>query len=347
MNSNTSRSFRIDLLRIISVLIVVISHYSFFPAARIDGTMGVAIFFMVSGYCMAFSTKGRTGLQFLQARFFRLAPALIVCATITSVGEHLFPDLRPDRLQGWKDYALNVVCLPFANTICDVGYLVKGGESVHYTLVDGAYWSLLVELRFYLLLWITVFVLGLRKPSVAFACASVLAAAGLQFPLVSKGNDFIPYLCFFAFGMGARDASTGDRWGYVAMGIAIVSFFALCAFSVTAPSMSFSRASFLHYAICFVVFAGVMRFCPDLKMPFVATAGILTYPFYLIHQDLGYLVIEGSLPYIGDVSAKILAFIFAVVCAIAVQSVVQRVTPLSPRDKISEKSVEQARSSVV
>lgn len=105
------RSSSIDLLRILSLALVVSAHYSLLPAT-IGGTHGVVIFFMVSGYCMAFSMQGRTGGAFLAARFWRLVPLLILCATVTATAEALLPQLRPDRLQSWQDYWRNITCLP-------------------------------------------------------------------------------------------------------------------------------------------------------------------------------------------------------------------------------------------
>ena len=89
-----TRNLAVDLLRVFSVALVMLSHYGLL-GGWMGGTHGVAIFFMISGYCMRYSTGGRTGGAFLKARFWRLIPTLMVCATLTAAVETL--NILPER----------------------------------------------------------------------------------------------------------------------------------------------------------------------------------------------------------------------------------------------------------
>lgn len=88
--------------------LVVLSHYDLLGGFLLGGTHGVALFFMVSGYCMYYSTHGRTGLDFLKARFWRLVPIFVICATVTALIETF--NTMPERSQTFKSYLANIFC---------------------------------------------------------------------------------------------------------------------------------------------------------------------------------------------------------------------------------------------
>lgn len=219
-----NRSAGIDLLRLISFVIVMGSHYTIWPNYDLGGTRGVAIFFMVSGFCMGYSLHDREGTQFLLARFWRLVPILIVCMTITAAFESSFYWVQPDRMQSAFDYLKNMVCLPSGNLVCDALGFALLGRPISFRWVDGVYWSLLVEIRFYLLLWFLVYVLKVRYFSLVVAVLAFFAPLNYDFPFLSKGLDFLPYLSFFAFGLGTREVLDGKRYGYSTSTLGFLSF---------------------------------------------------------------------------------------------------------------------------
>ncbi len=92
-----------------------------------------------------FHWGGRTGVAFLKARFWRLVPTLMVCATLTAAVETL--NILPERSQSVRSYLANLACLPLGNLLCDAASVTISGKPVAYSWVDGAYWSLLVEIR--------------------------------------------------------------------------------------------------------------------------------------------------------------------------------------------------------
>lgn len=93
------------------------------------GWVGVEIFFVISGFVIAYSSANAGFPRFVRSRFLRLFPAILVCATITLaviVGNDLMPFSR--ALQA---YWRTLVIWPFG------GWL------------DNVYWTLSVELTFY------------------------------------------------------------------------------------------------------------------------------------------------------------------------------------------------------
>lgn len=325
--NNVNRSAGIDLLRILSFLIVLGSHYEIWPEYDLGGTRGVAIFFMVSGFCMGYSLQGRSGFQYLSARFWRLVPILLVCMTITAAFEGSLYWLRPDRTQSALDFLKNAVCLPSGNLFCDgLGFVILG-RPISFRWVDGAYWSLLVEIRFYVLLWLLVYVLRIRSCGLVVAALACLAPLNYDFPLLSKGLDFLPYLSFFAFGMGVREFLDGKPHGIATAALAFFSFVANTWLGAEAISMKFDWSGFLAYAACFPVFLLPVMLLRRVPSGGMAVLGLMTYPCYLLHQDIGYIIIEVVRPYHSTVAGALIATLFVLVMGGLVVLLDQRVTP--------------------
>lgn len=314
------RLLSVDILRIASICIVIFSHYSFYPRADIGGTTGVVLFFMISGFCMAYSTEGRTGSGFILARVKRLAPEFFVCVTITALIEGAWPDIRPDRAQMARDYLFNVVCLPTGNIFCDAVMQVRTGAPVNYVLVDGAYWSLLVEFRYYILLWFLAYVVRVPRPAIVMAVLAVASGFSADLPFASKANDFAQYLSFFAFGMAVRDLRDGNRCGYLIGVLAIASFVFNSMMGTKAYSMPLGDGVLLRYAACFVVFPSIIWLAGQRKSGKIcATLGLISYPLYLLHQDVGFIMIDCLSVSMSSVEAKIFTVVVMIVAAYFIQ----------------------------
>ena len=88
----------LDLLRLVAVLGVILFHYGFrgptaFNVTHVAvpeltwiaryGFLGVPIFFVISGFVIAYSAEGRTATTFAIARFSRIYPCFLFCMTLT------------------------------------------------------------------------------------------------------------------------------------------------------------------------------------------------------------------------------------------------------------------------
>ena len=140
----------LDALRVFAALIVVAVHFGFtlwapgnnplgvpthsydllFPYTQ-SGWVGVQIFFVLSGFVIAYSAYSAQAMGFLRQRLVRLVPGLALCATFTAVfavGAHLYPARLAFTL--WRN---SVIFRPASNYI------------------DGCHWTLPIEMSFYLL----------------------------------------------------------------------------------------------------------------------------------------------------------------------------------------------------
>lgn len=142
------RVFALDIARFLAALLVVLYHY----LGRIDsdaftntyvfakfGWMGVPFFFILSGYVIAQSAVGKTGVRFAVDRFVRLFPTLWVCILLTCLVWYL--SSYPDKT---IDFYIFISSFTLLNSIFDLPY------------ADGVYWTLFEELKFYFLIWLLV-----------------------------------------------------------------------------------------------------------------------------------------------------------------------------------------------
>jgi peptidoglycan/LPS O-acetylase OafA/YrhL len=334
IDSLKSRYLSIDLLRILSICFVLISHYGLRPYIPFgnffDGTHGVVIFFMISGYCMKNSLQSRTAKEFLWARFLRLTPALLICATFTMIIEMMFANLRPDRLQTIPDFLFNLMCLPIGNLVCDIFTNLKG-RPVMYSWVDGAYWSLLVEIRFYLLLAFLCYAFKIKSIAITLSLLCILASFNFEFSIISKGKDFFLYLSFFAYGYAFKSFIEGNKKALISLFFSYSIFSLNCFVGAEAISMVLDASLWVSYSACFLIFSTVVAYCPNHGSIFRRRLGYLTYPIYLLHQDIGLIIIESIRPYIGQISSAFIAAIISALLAIVVQRLVNQGSNLSRR----------------
>ena len=146
----------LNLLRFFAALNVVGSHkfetllsmgylpafLQMFSSLAQYGYLGVDLFFMISGFVIMLSSEGRTVGQFALARFMRLYPMFWVCISITTI----IAVLANTQHISLGQYLAGLTMVP--DTFGAFAY------------IDGVYWTLEIELRFY---FFVALLLGLRK----------------------------------------------------------------------------------------------------------------------------------------------------------------------------------------
>lgn len=277
----SERSTAIDCLRAISVIWVLLYHFVPLPVFN-RGTFGVLLFFIISGYCIAFSAESsQTAPHFYAKRLGRLLPALMVCGFLTTLFKHLMPDLvEPGRGLTWIHYVETIVSLPTLNVL-----------EINYNLPDGAYWSLQIEFQFYVFCFLMM-ALGLKQRLLALLCAVTIFRSLTTSTDYYTSNDFFP---FFIAGMSvaalvrgrAREAIGGI---IVAFSIELYHLYG----HVRQPSVPIEmyRSLLLWCGTAAVYLAA--RYDHRLPRAFrgLAAIGVISYPLYLIHQDVGNMILK-------------------------------------------------------
>ncbi len=104
------------------------------------GWLGVEVFFLISGFVICMSAWGRSLGDFVTSRVSRLYPAYWVAVLLTAAVLTVWPNVR--SADNWETVLTNLTMLQQGLGVPDV---------------DDAYWTLFIELKFYLLFAIVVF----------------------------------------------------------------------------------------------------------------------------------------------------------------------------------------------
>ena len=324
MSTNHYRHNEIDLLRGIACAAVVAFHYLsrgprsgwmpdalFAPAEAVAayGYLGVHFFFVISGFVILLSAQGATHRSFVASRVARLYPAFWVAASVTAAAVWLADDAR--FAVSIPNYLVNLTLL---------------GSWLGVPFVDGAYWSLAVELNFYIFVWLALRLGVFHRMEwllAAWLAVSVVNALRPMWPVEFWLNArwapfFVAGSVFFRVRMLGL---TALRIGLLAVSYLLALHYAMDE-AVKLRSTPEHSDLLLGVVVCMItVFFGVFaaiafkRWSVDYSR-IVAMLGLLTYPVYLLHQNLGY-VLYGWLNQLTAQPALSLAATLAAVVALA------------------------------
>ncbi|SNC67361.1 Peptidoglycan/LPS O-acetylase OafA/YrhL, contains acyltransferase and SGNH-hydrolase domains [Hymenobacter gelipurpurascens] len=306
----TRHNYFLDLLRCLAASSVLIYHYTyrayaadnlsplpFLSLAPITkyGYLGVQLFFIVSGYVVLMSAESKTVRQFLISRISRLYPAFWIACTVTFLVKLLF---LPGVVSQSARELLHVTPLEYIYNMTMFHELA--GITQH---VDGAYWTLSIEIVFYFLISL---IIGYRL----FAYLDYLIAAWLLYAIwpglphhgAPLPSLFFPgYAPFFAAGIlfyqlhkPATSRKKLLRYGLLAF--AFLASLKAGLGEAAGLSMHFKDTfSPIVVAVFITVIFGVFYSAtrPNkllLQYKWFATLGSLTYPLYLLHSDIGFII---------------------------------------------------------
>jgi len=318
----------LDGLRLAAALLVVLYHYTAWhhgywgvePAkdawpwlSRITvfGNMGVQLFFVISGFVILLSSYGKSPAQFIGSRVGRLFPAYWVAVLLTgTLVLFIWPALG-SHLNVW-DWVVNLTML-------------QGGTGNPH--IDGVYWTLWAELRFYALV-LLLMLFGWQTPGRLLAFAGIWPVAALAAPL-APGNfaaqALMPeYAPLFAGGMALfllyRFGHTPLRWAVLLLNVVLAAHHTGASAAREAQELvGYAVPEQAYWAIVVGIFAAIalLSLTPlrRVSLPGMALAGALTYPLYLLHQVWGWWLIDNLSPHLPR--PVVLGLVLAVVGAAA------------------------------
>ncbi len=319
----TERNQSLDLLRGVAILMVLLVHCAQVTTSVVPGLesfalkyaeMGVQLFFVVSGYTMMLTFGDRVDLaatrSFYIRRVFRIVPlfwAAIVFYVLITNGEG-FRLWAPDGISA-KDVLLTALFLHWSSATA-LNSVVPGG------------WSIAVEMQFYLLFPLLIYLFRRRNGRIfCYALIALFSAAGefaAQRYLIPQMAMSLPqnqayladafYYCWlprqsvcFGFGILIYDgivrrnlptlgvlflmgACLSSAWGAQIVILSAMAF-AILALKVTIPFLAlFGRHSYAIYLMHVAVVSAIARLFPlDLVPMFVLVTGAcLVMSYYLI-----------------------------------------------------------------
>lgn len=299
------RLYTLDGLRLAAALMVVAFHFTsfddweeplwgaatslVFPTAHsitAYGWLGVQLFFLISGFVICMSCWGRTVRQFAVSRLIRLYPAYWFAVLLTS-GVMLLA-------HGSEQTAITPTKI--------LSNLTMLQEPMGVGDIAPVYWTLWTELRFYLL-FAVVAALGLTYRRVVVFCGlwllgSVIApASGIDLlPLVAMPDAAPFFVAGVVMFLMHRFGPTPVTWLLLGTSWLLAQHQLGTLLEVAGgstkhrPSWNISLAVItVFYLLVLGVALGRFRF---LNRKWLTTAGALTYPLYLLHEELGWEAIR-------------------------------------------------------
>lgn len=304
----SERMGSLDLLRLVAALAVLFFHYFFhgsylppllahgYPEAgslAVYGYMGVNLFFLISGFVIAWSAEGRNWTEFAAARFARLYPGFLVCMTASFFVQTLAAN--PTLAYDPSTWAANLFIV---------------APAFNRPFVDGVYWSIVLEIVFYGWIAIALFFGVFSRWKLQIVAAWLLISVINETVIHSTALQMVfitQYAPFFAGGVLAQHI--------VAKGSSIEALLLLAAafllsckgvagdadWMQTHIGFSPSTAQLLAAnVVVYALFGGALflrrRIAPT---PLVLMLGGLTYPLYLLHQEIGTLWLNALSPAVG------------------------------------------------
>lgn len=318
-----SRNGLLDLLRFSAALMVTIYHFLYrgardggylehgFGSAGVSvslGYLGVNLFFMISGFVIIWSASGRDWYGFSVSRLARLYPAHIVAMTITFL-----------TIAWWSQPPFTTDVFQWLANLTMLAPIF--GES----FMDGAYWSIVIEIIFYG--WV---VIGLFS---GFLPRHTDTAVAIWMMLVMVNNTMLgsrpvellfltEYGSYFALGIMTWRISSlgGSSLRLLIAALALIMTFH--AAEVQRLDVIFRLGEASSAQLVAIANAGIV--CLFLlaaglgsrikASPWILALGGVSYPFYLVHQNVGYILMNITTPVIG----KWAAFALAMALTIAV-----------------------------
>lgn len=284
----------VQALRLVAAGLVVVAHatqmahdkLSVGPGTWENGTSGVDIFFVISGFVMSLTAASLADrsdgwVQFLIRRIVRVVPMYWIATTLRLVMVLAIPALALNAAIAPDHLLASYLLVPWPNA--------EGGVFPFLTVG----WTLILEMFFYLLVAAALF---LRRPPIIFCSVifAVLASAGaalsvfapdmghLPAPLAGARALTNPIVIEFIFGMMvARFA--GRPWvaPWIAAALMAISFIAILTIPATGVwrAVTWGIPAALIMAMTVQIEGRIRRHVPRILL----VGGDASYALYLFH----------------------------------------------------------------
>jgi peptidoglycan/LPS O-acetylase OafA/YrhL len=317
MQFQKNRILELDALRGIAALAVFLYHSSilykdsiYFSIFRF-GLTGVDLFFIISGFVIFSSIKQKTRIQFVTSRFIRLFPTYWIAVTCTFT------------LIIIKYYDKGILHLTPINQY--LANLTMVQEFFNIENLDGPYWTLYIELFFYLLVFVFI-----RNEKLLFLTISIiilatvfsrleLLALPMPFsylsttPISAHASLFLIGMLFYKFREHKnRVYLITIIIGFITQGIIYFKHYNW----IKNTDISFEE----HIIILIILFIVFILFTYNrlsfLKQNKLIFLGEISYALYLIHQYLTTEILEYYL--VQKLHLKLGIVIFAIALPIVI-----------------------------
>lgn len=273
----------LDYGRLVAALWVVLDHYCFTGVTpKINasitgygalswlasyGYAGLYFFFMTSGLVITLTAQKHSAHEFVVRRLVRIYPTFLVCMTLTAL------------------LTLNGPALLHVTPMRYLANLTVDPLAFGYRPVDAVYWTLVVELTFYLCFLLVILSGQMRRLQaivtlwVALQLLSALVTT-LKIPMLAESYYFLSAGAVLALIYQRRNRLLN----YALLAVLTV----LCLRAARHVALDYhvdQRPLLAVTAGLFGLFVAMRN--RDVRLPFARRIGSMTYPLYLLHFHIG------------------------------------------------------------
>jgi len=313
LNTNNDRVKILDGLRLVAILMVMLFHYysRFYGDLYVYemdthrifgfGYLGVELFFIISGFVITLTLKNCNSFsEFIKKRFIRLIPGMLTCSVITFL---IFYLVKPEFFQFSSEFKNLLISNSFISP-----NLINNSFGTNFSYIDGAYWSLWVELSFYFIISILYFInkQTFVKNFTILAVTGVLlyhsvnaitpdswigSLAGTN--LLAELKNFVGIFLFLKYAL------------WFLAGIYLLEIYSnqadkksLLMLTLVLILQTVLMQNKIEILFCIIVYPTLLLFIykPQylsfLSTKFISKLGVASYSIYLIHQNAGVLLIN-------------------------------------------------------
>ncbi len=316
----------LDLLRFIAAAAVTLYHYiTCYPVSQSTtgtvvgalseftryGYLGVDLFFMISGFVILWSSLHRDPLGFAISRISRLYPSFWASVAFTCLLLYFFADLAPSGVPtklSVRTIAANATMMPAV---------------LNAPLLEGVYWTLEIEIRFYALIMLLLLLRQMRNVEMwlyGWLAVSITI-------LFADAPWAVNYLALRSYGpffiSGALFYLTLSKGATLARVAALGCCATICAYISLSQRSQFIDPDQISAIVVpslvlafFALFAVLTAWRPSSPIARLAyPLGAMTYPLYLTHAMMGVMAYRLLFPKVGVPAALLIISVLALVLA--------------------------------
>lgn len=264
----------------------------FLDLLYIDGALGVAIFFLISGFIIPFSLASKNPIEFLYARIIRIYPVYIVSALVSLSLTILF-GLYQNNLQ---------ILMSFLSSITLFRDWIGGSA------IDGVVWTLEIEVKFYL--YVALMFFAIKKyptlfiiPPIFITIVSILIYnVNIYYPIngIMVGGGFMDiinvllydfgYLTFMNIGVLIYFIHVNKVSIYYGLFLILISYITSLVFLYERYTGNLGVLGL--YSLALTIFIYLYKYSIDFKGFFSYFFAKISYPLYAVHSSLGFVLLS-------------------------------------------------------
>jgi peptidoglycan/LPS O-acetylase OafA/YrhL len=290
------RISHLDGLRGVAIIFVIMFHayarwpeyipwttqYKEFPIFKF-GYMGVQLFFIISGFVIYMTLERCSSFfEFLYRRWIRLFPAMLVATLLVFFSANYLNE-RPAGIPEGMDMISGLVFIEPS--------ILNKIFGLEFSSIEGAFWSLYVEVKFYLIFGFIYFIS--KKKSVHLLTALSLLGFGYKVLLyigLIDSDGFVNFLFdllslnhfgWFCVGVFLYLQKKYGGWKYIVWSFVILLTTLALTFGKNIGAILFGFSIYTIFLGCILI-DSISRFASNKVFLFF---GFVSYPLYLIHEN--------------------------------------------------------------